>query len=196
MGAAQGKKVDPAPLRLRRSRRSRPRARSSQREAVWLAPLRTASSGEDLPDIADPAQEAPGGTRRESNSGVEKGRWRPRPNPRAACLHQWFVSQAKKLCPDSRAFQHLGRCLVKTARTDPAGHSSYRNEAEAQLSVRAAVSNGCAELGGEGLAVPSGSAGSAIRPQAVPPTRIAPTMANASRQPCDGTPICIRPSVA
>ena len=104
MGAAQGKKVDPAPLRLRRSRRSRPRARSSQREAVWLAPLRTASSGEDLPDIADPAQEAPGGTRRESNSGVEKGRWRPRPNPRAACLHQWFVSQAKKLCPARERF--------------------------------------------------------------------------------------------
>src|SRR5260370_5197601 len=37
MGIAQGKKVDPTPLRLRRSRRSRPPARSSQREAVWLA---------------------------------------------------------------------------------------------------------------------------------------------------------------
>jgi hypothetical protein len=37
MGIAQGKKVDPAPLRLGRSRRSRPSARSSQREAAWLA---------------------------------------------------------------------------------------------------------------------------------------------------------------
>src|SRR5450432_2953732 len=33
--SAQGKKVDPTPLRLRRSRRSRPSARSSQEAAVW-----------------------------------------------------------------------------------------------------------------------------------------------------------------
>jgi hypothetical protein len=35
--SAQGKKVDPTPLRLRRSRRSRPSARSSQGEVVWSA---------------------------------------------------------------------------------------------------------------------------------------------------------------
>jgi hypothetical protein len=38
MGEAQGKKVAPPPLRLRRSRRSRPTARSSQGEAVGRAP--------------------------------------------------------------------------------------------------------------------------------------------------------------
>src|ERR1700722_14668035 len=42
--SAQGKKVDPPPLRLRRSRRSRPSARSSHAEAVWFA-RRTASLG-------------------------------------------------------------------------------------------------------------------------------------------------------
>jgi hypothetical protein len=35
MAEGQGKKVAPPPLRLRRSRRSRPSARSSHREAVW-----------------------------------------------------------------------------------------------------------------------------------------------------------------
>src|SRR5258708_2162897 len=48
--SAQGKKVDPTPLRLRRSRRSRPSARSSQEEAVWSAG-RTASSGEHVADV-------------------------------------------------------------------------------------------------------------------------------------------------
>jgi hypothetical protein len=37
VGLAQGKKVDQAPLRVRRSRRSRPLARSAKREAVWFA---------------------------------------------------------------------------------------------------------------------------------------------------------------
>src|SRR5437867_1833924 len=73
MGAAQGKKVDPTPLWLRRSRRSRPPARSSQREAVWLARPRTASSGEDVADVGCPPQEARRGRRREGNRGVGKG---------------------------------------------------------------------------------------------------------------------------
>src|SRR5579863_9494655 len=51
--SAQGTKVDPPPLRLRRSRRSRPSARSSQKEAVWFA-RRTASSGEDVADVDFP----------------------------------------------------------------------------------------------------------------------------------------------
>src|SRR5580658_2471503 len=36
-GFSQGKKVSPPPLRIRRSRRGRPSARSSQEEAVWSA---------------------------------------------------------------------------------------------------------------------------------------------------------------
>src|SRR6202790_4388989 len=68
--SAQGKKVSPAPLRLRRSRRSRPSARSSQEEAVWSA-HRTASSGEDVADVDGPAQEVRLSRRRESGSGVQ-----------------------------------------------------------------------------------------------------------------------------
>jgi hypothetical protein len=59
---AQGKKVDPPPLRLRRSRRSRSSARSSQKEAVWSA-RRTATSGEVVADVECQA------------SSVEQFRW-------------------------------------------------------------------------------------------------------------------------
>jgi hypothetical protein len=72
---AQGKKVDPAPLRLRRSRRSRPSARSSHREAVWSA-RRIASSGEDVEDVERRAQEARPTRRRKRSRGGQKG-WRP-----------------------------------------------------------------------------------------------------------------------
>ena len=77
---AQGKKVSPALLRLRRSRRSRPSARSSQGEAVWSA-CRTASSGEDVADVEGPAQEVRLSRRRERSSGVQKGRRHDRIDP-------------------------------------------------------------------------------------------------------------------
>src|SRR5580658_4350581 len=54
--SAQGKKVDPTPLRLRRSRRSRPSVRSSDGEAVWSA-RRTAASGEDVATVKARPQE-------------------------------------------------------------------------------------------------------------------------------------------
>ena len=77
---AQGKKVSPALLRLRRSRRSRPSARSSQGEAVWSA-CRTASSGEDVADVEGFAQEVRLSRRRERSSGVQKGRRHDRIDP-------------------------------------------------------------------------------------------------------------------
>src|SRR6266851_901148 len=69
----RGRKSIRSPLRLRRSRRSRPSARSSQGEAVWSA-CRTASSGEDVADVEGPAQEVRLSRRRERSSGVQKGR--------------------------------------------------------------------------------------------------------------------------
>ena len=108
MGAAQGKKVDPAPLRLRRSRRSRPRARSSQREAVWLAPLRTVSSGEDLADIAGSAQGARQGRRRERNPGVEKGGWSPRSNSASRLPASVAGQPSQDALPGSRAIPRSG----------------------------------------------------------------------------------------
>jgi hypothetical protein len=68
----QGKKVSPPPLRLRRSRRSRPSARSSQRESVWPA-RRTASSGEDVAEVGCPAQPVGRFRRRERTHGAGKG---------------------------------------------------------------------------------------------------------------------------
>ena len=66
--SAQGKKVEPASLRLRRSRRSRPSARSSHGEAMWSA-RRTASSGEDVADVERRAQEVRLSRRRKGNGG-------------------------------------------------------------------------------------------------------------------------------
>jgi hypothetical protein len=48
--SARGKKVDPTPLRLKRSRRSHLSAKSSREEAVWSAG-RSAPSGEDVADF-------------------------------------------------------------------------------------------------------------------------------------------------
>src|SRR5438132_14154130 len=67
---------------------------------------------------------------------------------------------------------------------DPEGHSTYEDELGQLNRLRSrAVSNGCAEPGGGGLPLPSGSARTAIHPPAVPPTRIASMIANASRPP-------------
>jgi hypothetical protein len=82
MGEAQGKKVEPPPLRLRRSRRSRPLARSAK-ERPWVA-RRTASSGEVVANLKGPAQEDRPAGRREGGPGVEKGRHRLSPTGRKA----------------------------------------------------------------------------------------------------------------
>ncbi len=71
MGEAQGKKVSPTPLRLRRSRRSRPLARSAK-ERPWSAP--NSILGEDVADVKGPAQESRHARRRERSRSVGKGR--------------------------------------------------------------------------------------------------------------------------
>src|SRR6202790_3651747 len=88
---AQGKKVSPALLRLRRSRRSRPSAKSGQGEAVWSA-CRAASSGEDVADVEGFAQEVRLSRRRQRSSGVQKGRRHDRidPDRRWRSLRTWF----------------------------------------------------------------------------------------------------------
>jgi hypothetical protein len=74
MGEAQGKKVSPTPLRLRRSRCSRPLARSA-RKRPWVR-AETASSGEDVADPEGPAQDIRPSRRRERKHGVERGWYR------------------------------------------------------------------------------------------------------------------------
>jgi hypothetical protein len=80
MGEAQGKKVEPPPLRLRRSRHSRPSARSSQREAVVAR--RTASSGDVVANLKGPAQEHRHIQRKDGGHVREKGRNRLTPTGR------------------------------------------------------------------------------------------------------------------
>ena len=80
MGEAQGKKVEPTPLRLRRSRRSRPLARSAnERPSVAR---RTATSGEVVANLKGPAQEHRHHGRRDGGHSVEKGRHRLSPTDR------------------------------------------------------------------------------------------------------------------
>jgi hypothetical protein len=71
-----------------------------------------------------------------------------------------------------------------------------RDGLEVQFSETAAANGDFAELAGERRSVGSGDAKSVIRPHALTPTTIAPTTANASRQPCDGMQISAKPSVA
>jgi hypothetical protein len=79
MGEAQGKKVEPAPLRLRRSRRSRPSARSSQGEARCSCALNSILRG-DVADINRSTQVARLSRRRKRNVGVQKGSALTSPN--------------------------------------------------------------------------------------------------------------------
>jgi hypothetical protein len=72
MGEAQGKKVSPPPLRPRRSRRSRPLARSSHqrpRDSRWS----DSTEEEDVAGIEYPAQEAARIGRRKRNPCVQMG---------------------------------------------------------------------------------------------------------------------------
>ena len=90
-GKPRGRKSIRPPLRLRRSRRSRPSARSSHGEAVWSA-RRTASSGEDVADVDCLAQEARLSRRRKGNPGVQKG----------AITWMLDCTAAKAICPTTR----------------------------------------------------------------------------------------------
>ena len=138
MGAAQGKKVDPAPLRLRRSRRSRPRARSSQREAVWLAPLRTASSGEDLADIAYPAQEVPGGQAKRKKSRRRKRRLvSPAKSPSRLPASRACQPKPRRLCPAREQFDVWAGACSKP-------HGPIRRATQA-TGTRRRLNSGCGQ---------------------------------------------------
>ena len=99
MGEAQGKKVEPPPLRLRRSRRSRPLARSAK-ERPWVA-RRTASSGEVVANLKGPAQEDWHTGRTDGGHSVEKRRHHPsstdrrqRPSPASCRLARGKASRS------------------------------------------------------------------------------------------------------
>jgi len=194
-GRSPGEESRPAGVAFRRSRRSRPSARSSQGEAVWSA-RRTAPSGEDLAKIGWLAQEAWHLGRGERCRGVQKGRGHD-PTTRAndGATERLFVGQeawgrpveARFKMPHSRS---RGRAVMAPIYTNLFG-----DEALAHPSLVAAVR----KQGSGFTSMPcpkSGVAYAAMRSQAVPPTITAPTMAKASCHASDGIPISASPCVA
>lgn len=115
---------------------------------------------------------------------------------RDAYQHRGAVGLADGLRPGLTALQRPGRSRSRSGRTEPDASRLPRRAGPAQSSVLAAVSDACAETGGQGPPRSSGSARSVICPQAVPPTKIAPITANASRHAGEGMPSCAKPSVA
>ena len=196
---ARGRKSTRPPLRLRRSRRSRPSARSSHGEAVWSA-RRTASSGENLADTERPAQEARFSRRRKENSRVQKGH-----------RHDLAIRADGTAAADGTCLCRP-RCARQPERSKEGfgvpGHAdephSPRRSTPTCSTTRTAQPHPSrvAPANGNDAGPPAprrstyGGTNSDMRAQAVPPTRTAPTIAKASRQPSDGTPIWASPNVA
>jgi hypothetical protein len=147
--SAQGKKIVPPPLRLRRSRRSRPPARSSQKEAVWSA-RGTAASGEDVANVRARPQEVG------HFQASERKPWRADKTASGPTNRAYLHADERCLCRSDdgrqpRAFHQLlhhgpvGRTVVtpKTWETtwlslawsSPRGAEKARNAGEAATSV-------------------------------------------------------------
>ena len=193
----RGRKSLRPPLRLRRSRRSRPSARSSHGEAVWSA-RRTASSGEDVADIERPAQEARLSRRRKGNPGVRKDNVTTRQSVPTATPPMERVSvglRGARQPERSNERPGVPGHADEPSFTAPKSNRSTMRTAQAHPSRVAPASGNDA-----GPPAPRrstcGGTNSDMRAQAVPPTRTAPTIAKASRQPSDGTPIWASPNVA
>ena len=197
-GKPRGRKSIRPPLRLRRSRRSRPSARSSHGEAVWSA-RRTASSGEDVADVERPAQEARLSRRRKGNSWRSE-RTTSRPgNPCGRRRRRWTrvsVGLEAHANPSAQT-----KALALPGHADEP-HSPRRNSTCSTMRTAQPHPSRVAPASGNDAGPPAprrstcGGTNSDMRAQAVPPTRTAPTIAKASRQPSDGTPIWASPNVA
>ncbi len=194
----RGRKSIRPPLRLRRSRRSRPSARSSHGEAVWSA-RRTASSGEDVADVERLAQEARLSRRRKGNPGVQKGQFHD-PAIRAdgaAAADGTCLCRPRRARQPERSKEGPGVPAHADER-----HSPHRNPTSSTMRTAQPHPSRAAPANGNDAGPPAprrstrGGTNSDMRAQAVPPTRTAPTIAKASRQPSDGTPIWASPNVA
>src|SRR5260370_5197603 len=128
MGLAQGKKVDPAPLRLRRSRRSRPPARSSQRDAVWLARpnsiLGRRRGGRRVSFTSGAAWQA----KRKKPWRRKRQRRPPRLGHRVLLPALTGRQAGQQISPRMEEVQRPGRHRSCSCPADPEGHSSYQDE--------------------------------------------------------------------
>src|SRR5208337_2058324 len=193
----RGRKSIRPPLRLRRSRRSGPSARSSHGEAVWSA-RQTAPSGEDVADTERPTQDPRPSRRRKGNSRVQKGH---RHDP-AICADGDAADENCHIRPGGddqpvRSNEDLGA----SGHADEPHSPRQNSTSSAMMTAQPHPSRVASAIGNDaGPSAPRrqtcGGTNSDMRAHAVPPTRTAPTIAKASRQPSDGTPIWASPNVA
>ncbi|KAF0104031.1 MAG: hypothetical protein FD144_1960 [Rhodospirillaceae bacterium] len=127
MGEAQGKKVEPPPLRLRRSRRSRPLARSAKREAVGRAPN----------SILGRSRGQPEGT-------CARG-----PALRAKRRRSWRRKRTASSQPNRSQTARLA-CLLSSApeeRPTRSGHRGLRSPVASRRAFTAPISPTCSMIG-------------------------------------------------
>ncbi len=195
MGEAQGKKVSPPPLRHRRSRRSRPLARSSHlrpRGSRWS----DCTEEKTWRKSSDPHKRPPS-----SGEGKETlaCRW--------ASLHVPTPGRAGPMA--NRVAPDGGDASIRSKHcNEPRYRSRAGDPKSAQTAIEIANDGSSALLGqrrqrirryhvgGNALSGVGRGAASAIRAQAVAATMIAPATAIACRQSSAGTPMCARPSAA
>ncbi len=183
MGVAQGKKVSPPPLRHRRSRRSRPSARSSHQRRRG-PPGSDSHQGEHVADIARSAQEATSIGRRKRNASVEMG------SPLVAV-------QTSESAPASRCLVNRGRGVAcrQARQQNVLDQDATIGFASSPLDARhdAAICLVRVRQGGEwphasGNARPASfGADRVMRANAIAATMIAPAIPMASRQASTGT---------
>lgn len=195
MGEAQGKKVDPTPLRsgdrgaavLRpdqaKERSCGSRAEQHPREKTWA--------------MSNALHKRPG------ISGEEKKPWRtertvsrPDQSGLTLALPRERVSVGLEAVPPGVA-SDTGTAVFRLMRTSGQRPDIQPDDEGAQAQLPLDPSARGSDAGPPPtLRSALGGTKSVIRAQAAPPTRIAPTIAKASRQTSDGKPMCVSPSVA
>ena len=197
MGEAQGKKVDPSAVASQ--------AIEAQPSFGQIKPwrgrvVRTPNSilGRRRGGRRSPAQEARLSRRRKGNPGVQKGqRHDPAIRADGDAADGTCLCRPRRACRPERSNEGLG---VPGHADEP--HSPHRNSTSSTMRTARVHPSRVAPASGNDAGPPAprrstcGGTNSDMRAQAVPPTRTAPTIAKASRQPSDGTPIWASPNVA
>ena len=145
MGEAQGKKVAPPPLRLRRSRRSRPTARSSHGEAVGRTPNSILGRSRGQPEGSCKGSRLTG--RRDGGHGTEKGSFVSEANRSRQTPPTWCSSTAPgadcRSAPTRVAFLRVRNTIFAAQRRQPGDQEGEVISAFG----RAAATQSASELG-------------------------------------------------
>ena len=189
MGEAQGKKVSPPPLRPRRSRRSRPLARSSHQRP--RGSRRSDSTEEKTWRISKDPHKRPAssGEEKETLDSMSRQPARQRPHGGSCRIHRDAASVASERCSDRAVVTRWWRSETGSVNNHP------RNDERRGLSLDWPATS-ADHAGGNALSGVGHGAESTMRAQAVAATAIAPITAITCRQPSADMPMCARPSAA